>query len=122
MARNPRNKKRVQEADEDSYSSDESGDASSEDDFEEPPTKRPKARNKKANKKSRGERQSQDSEDAVTDAEVQYTNPKPIDYRCEDGRFPVSGSCLTISNPDLLPSSETGVNLGIRSWRKHSSE
>ncbi len=40
-----------------------------------------------------------------------------IDYRCEDGRFPVSVSYLTISNPDLLSSIETGVNPGIRSWK-----
>jgi hypothetical protein len=38
-----------------------------------------------------------------------------IDYRCEDGRFLVSASCVTISNPDSLSSSETGVNPGIRS-------
>jgi hypothetical protein len=46
----------------------------------------------------------------------------PIDWRCEDGRFPVSASCVTIPNPDSLSSSETGVNLGIRSWKKHWSE
>jgi hypothetical protein len=40
-----------------------------------------------------------------------------IDYRCEYGRFPVSASCVTISNPDLLSSRETGVNPGIRSWK-----
>jgi hypothetical protein len=38
-----------------------------------------------------------------------------MDYRCEGGRFLVSGNCVTISNPDLLSSSETGVNPGIRS-------
>ncbi len=37
------------------------------------------------------------------------------DYRCEDGRFPVSSSCATIPNPDSLPSSETGVDPGIKS-------
>ncbi len=26
-----------------------------------------------------------------------------IDNRCEDGRFPVSASCVTFSNPNLLP-------------------
>ncbi len=31
----------------------------------------------------------------------------PIDYRCEDGRFPVSASCVTISNPDSLSNGET---------------
>ncbi len=44
------------------------------------------------------------------------------DYRCEDGRFQVSASCVTISNPDSLSSSDTGVNPGIRRWRKHSSD
>jgi hypothetical protein len=33
----------------------------------------------------------------------------------EDGRFPVSASCVTISNPNLLSSSETAVNPGIKS-------
>jgi hypothetical protein len=28
--------------------------------------------------------------------------PTPIDYRCEDGCFPLSASCVTISNPDSL--------------------
>jgi hypothetical protein len=45
-----------------------------------------------------------------------------IDYRCEDGRFPVLASCVTISNPNLLSSSDTGVDPGIRSWKKHLSE
>ncbi len=45
-----------------------------------------------------------------------------IDYRFEDGRFPVYASCVTISNHNLLFISETGVNSGIRSWKKHSSE
>ncbi len=43
-------------------------------------------------------------------------------FRCENGRFPASASYVTISNPDLLSSSETGVNPGIRSWKKHLSE
>ncbi len=30
--------------------------------------------------------------------------------------------CVTISNPDLLSSSETEVNLGIKSWKNHPSE
>ncbi len=42
-----------------------------------------------------------------------------IDYRREDGRFLVSVSCVTISKPDAISSSETGVNPGIRSWKKH---
>ncbi len=37
----------------------------------------------------------------------------PIDYRCEDGRFTVPASCMTILNHDTLSSSETGVNHGI---------
>jgi hypothetical protein len=47
-----------------------------------------------------------------------------IYYGCEDGRFPMSASCGTFSNPDsLISSSKTGVNPGIRSWKKkHSSE
>jgi hypothetical protein len=31
-------------------------------------------------------------------------------------------SCVTIANPDLLSSSEAGVNPAVRSWKKHSSE
>jgi hypothetical protein len=50
-----------------------------------------------------------------------HVSGRIIDYRCEDGRFPVSGSCVTISNPDSLSSSETGVNPEIRSWRKYLS-
>ncbi len=45
-----------------------------------------------------------------------------IDYRCEDGRIPVSASCVKISNPNSLSSSEKEVNLGIRSWKKCLSE
>jgi hypothetical protein len=37
----------------------------------------------------------------------------PIDYGCEGGRFPISASCVTISNP--ASSSKTEVNPGIRS-------
>jgi hypothetical protein len=37
--------------------------------------------------------------------------------RCEDDRFLVSTSCVTISNPVKLSRSETGVNPGIRSWK-----
>jgi hypothetical protein len=36
--------------------------------------------------------------------------------------FSASGSSVTISNPDSLSSSETGVNPVIRSWKKHLSE
>jgi hypothetical protein len=45
-----------------------------------------------------------------------------IDYRCEDDCCSVTASCVTISNPDLLSSNETGVNPGIRSWKKCLSE
>ncbi len=45
-----------------------------------------------------------------------------IDCRCEDGRFFVSSSCVTISNPGSLSSSEKGVNIGIRSWIQYWSE
>jgi hypothetical protein len=38
-----------------------------------------------------------------------------IDNKYEDGRFPVSGSWVTISNPDSLPNSKTGINHEIRS-------
>ncbi len=41
-----------------------------------------------------------------------------INNRCEDGRFLVSTSCVASPNPDSLSSSETGVNPGIRSWKK----
>ncbi len=34
---------------------------------------------------------------------------------CEDGNCPVFASCVTISNPDSISSSETGVNPGMRS-------
>jgi hypothetical protein len=40
-----------------------------------------------------------------------------IDYRCDDGGFLESVSCVTISNRDLLSSSETGVNAGTKSWK-----
>ncbi len=40
-----------------------------------------------------------------------------LDDRCEDGRFPVFTSFMTISNPDSLSSSETGVNPEVRSWK-----
>ncbi len=45
-----------------------------------------------------------------------------IDYRCEDGRFPVSASCVTILIPDSLWSRETMVYFGIKSWKKHLSD
>jgi hypothetical protein len=37
-----------------------------------------------------------------------------IDYRYENGRFPVFASFVTISYPTLPSSSETGVNPGIK--------
>jgi hypothetical protein len=48
--------------------------------------------------------------------------PRHRFWICEDGRFPVSASCVSISNPDLLSSSEAGVNRGIISWLKNLSE
>ncbi len=41
---------------------------------------------------------------------------KHTDCRCEDGRFLVSASCVTIPKPDSHSSWETGVNPGLRSW------
>jgi hypothetical protein len=46
---------------------------------------------------------------------------EPTDYRYEYGRFSVSVSFVTISHTDSLFSSETWINPGIRSWKKHSS-
>jgi ABC-type multidrug transport system permease subunit len=44
-------------------------------------------------------------------------------WRIEDGRFPVSATCVTISNPDSLSSSKAGVNFEIRSWKStHPNE
>jgi hypothetical protein len=47
---------------------------------------------------------------------------RTIEYRCEDGCLPVSARCVTISNLDSFSSSETGVDSGIRSWKKHLSK
>jgi hypothetical protein len=45
-------------------------------------------------------------------------NPlRTMDYRREYGCFPVSTSCVTISNPNALSSRETWMNVGIRSWK-----
>ncbi len=38
-----------------------------------------------------------------------------IDYRRDDGRFPVTARCVTIIIPDFVSSSEIGVNPGIKS-------
>ncbi len=46
----------------------------------------------------------------------------PIDNRCEDARFPVPVSCVTILNSDSIFTSERVVNSGIRSWKKHWPE
>jgi hypothetical protein len=40
-----------------------------------------------------------------------------IDFRFEYGCSPLSASCVTISNPDLVSSSDTGVKSGIRNWK-----
>jgi hypothetical protein len=45
-----------------------------------------------------------------------------LDYRCEGGRSQASPSWVTIWNPNSLSSSETGVNPGIRSREKHTSD
>jgi hypothetical protein len=45
-----------------------------------------------------------------------------LDYRCGDGRFLVSSSCVTYSNPISLSSNETGDNPGIRSWKLQLSD
>jgi hypothetical protein len=44
------------------------------------------------------------------------------DYRCEDGRFLMSASWVTISDQDSLSSSETGVNPGIRSPKTYEAQ
>ncbi len=43
-------------------------------------------------------------------------------YRCEDGRFPASANCLTISNPESLSSSKKGVKSRNKTLKKHLSE
>jgi hypothetical protein len=53
---------------------------------------------------------------------VSFQPGSPTDHRCEDGRFAVFKSYVTVSNPDSLLSSKTGVDPGIRSWKKHFSE
>ncbi len=45
-----------------------------------------------------------------------------IDYRCEDCWFLVARSSVTSSNSHSLSSTETGVNLGLRSWKTDLSE
>ncbi len=40
---------------------------------------------------------------------LKFQSVQVIDYTCEEGHFPVSTSCVPMSNPDLLSSSETGV-------------
>jgi hypothetical protein len=47
---------------------------------------------------------------------------KPWSIDVKPVAFTVSASCVTISNPASLSSSETGLNPGIRSWKKHLSE
>jgi hypothetical protein len=37
-----------------------------------------------------------------------------VEFGFEDGRFTVSASSVTVSNPDFLSSSETGVIPGTR--------
>ncbi len=47
---------------------------------------------------------------------------RTIDYRCDNGRFPVSVSWLSSPKPTLLSSSEPQVKLGIGSQEKRLSE
>jgi hypothetical protein len=52
-----------------------------------------------------------------TSVEESWNIVMTIDYRFASGRFPVTASCVTISNPDSRSSSETGVNPGIKSQK-----
>ncbi len=45
-----------------------------------------------------------------------------MDYRCENGPFPVTASCVTIPKSDSLSSCETVVNPGMKSWKKPLSD
>jgi hypothetical protein len=61
------------------------------------------------------------------DSLFQKTPVIAIDYRCDNGRFWVSTSLWSSPNPTLLSSSETRVNLGIKSrkvliWIRSMSE
>jgi hypothetical protein len=47
---------------------------------------------------------------------------KTIAYRCGDGHFSMFESCETISNPNSLSNSETGVDTRIRVWKKKHFE
>jgi hypothetical protein len=58
---------------------------------------------------------------AVLESIILFGRWEHIDYRCENRRFRVFERCVTISNPNLLSCSETGINPGIRSWKKHLS-
>jgi hypothetical protein len=40
-----------------------------------------------------------------------------IDFICKKGQFPVSASCVTLSNSDSLSIRETGAHSGIRNWK-----
>jgi hypothetical protein len=51
-----------------------------------------------------------------------FLHASTMDSRCEEGSFPVYASCMTISNPDSLFSNGTGLNPGIRSFKKHSTD
>ncbi len=56
--------------------------------------------------------------------QISYRCIRLIDYRCEEGRWLFSYALKLHDNfePYLLSSSETGVNSGMRSWKKHLSE
>ncbi len=47
-----------------------------------------------------------------------YALVSSIDNTREDGRFPVSASCVTISNRNPLSRSEKWADHGIRSWKR----
>ncbi len=44
-----------------------------------------------------------------------------INYRCDGGIFPVSGSCSTMSHRASLSIHEIWINPGIRIWKKKST-
>jgi hypothetical protein len=51
-----------------------------------------------------------------------YRWTSSIEYRWENDHFLVSTSAVTVSNQDLLSSSKSRVNPGIRSWKKLLSQ
>jgi hypothetical protein len=47
----------------------------------------------------------------------QVTVGLAIDYRCDDGRFPMSANCMAIANAAPPSSSETGIDSCIKSLK-----